>query len=364
MLASLSRTQTTQDLGRHIFIYSNIRTNQVVYSLRRPLNNNDALRQLPFLGKKSVPASLRKDIWRPMAIVLFPRPVQGLLAFQKLREYRKLHELSYPVEDFKDDRHPNAMLEKKKRGRKLMDQKANTVADLAATLQKQDEAGQAYHQQKEKAYEEKGPSLETALKELEASHDRQLTALEGRQKGARKFSIPVTDEDRKKSVQHRTNALKTLEKQQLLAQREVRDQQSEERRRTPLEGEEREARLEFQRRFRHDRGDAQDKEWQRVWDSYRDPIAVREMIQKEELSQRQATAIAALREKHLPSPRGTVIEGVDGVVVQWADLLDAEYAETWPKAVVHHRLRPTRHTAPQPRVRTPSPEQVPEKSIV
>jgi hypothetical protein len=97
------------------------------------------LRQLPFVGKKSVPASLRRDLWEPMATISFPYAPQGLHAFRRLREYRKLHQLSYPLEDIKDKDNPSMLLPMKKRSRILMDQKANSIADIAAVLLKQDQ---------------------------------------------------------------------------------------------------------------------------------------------------------------------------------------------------------------------------------
>lgn len=35
--------------------------------------------------------------------------------------------------------------------------------------------------------------------------------------------------------------------------------------------------------------------------------------------------------------------GVEGVTVRWADILDAEFAETWPDQVRHHTLPLQRH---------------------
>ncbi|MCJ1250549.1 hypothetical protein MMC30_007777 [Trapelia coarctata] len=122
--------------GHHIFVYSNIRTNQVVYSLTRSLKNNLSLKQLPFLGKKTVPAALRKDLWQPLCFLEFPSPTLGLAAYHKLREYRRLHELSYPLSAVTETEGPfkGQLLPKKKRGKVLMNQKANSVADMAAVL--------------------------------------------------------------------------------------------------------------------------------------------------------------------------------------------------------------------------------------
>ena len=41
-------------------------------------------------------------------------------------------------------------------------------------------------------------------------------------------------------------------------------------------------------------------------------------------------------------------KGVEGVMIRWANVLDAEYAETWPQAVVHDWLEKSRYTAAFP----------------
>lgn len=40
--------------------------------------------------------------------------------------------------------------------------------------------------------------------------------------------------------------------------------------------------------------------------------------------------------------------GVKGVCVRWVDMLDAEFAETWPEAVVHAELKKRRYDAAWP----------------
>lgn len=63
-----------------------------------------------------------------MASVQFPFTAIGLKTFRKLREFRKLHETAYPKELVQG-------LTKKEKKYKLMDQKANSIADLAASLE-------------------------------------------------------------------------------------------------------------------------------------------------------------------------------------------------------------------------------------
>ncbi|KAA8568390.1 hypothetical protein EYC84_007424 [Monilinia fructicola] len=132
--------------GEQIYVYNHLQTNQVVYSLTKGMNNNASLSQLPYNGKKTRPAALRKDHWHPMALITFPPGTSssGLSAFQKLREYRKRHELSWdpasplfqrvPPPGESEAQKAKTHLTSKLRGRKINDQKANTVADMAAVL--------------------------------------------------------------------------------------------------------------------------------------------------------------------------------------------------------------------------------------
>lgn len=190
------------------------------------IQNHDAIKQLPFLGKKTVPASLRKDLWLPLAVVEFPKPTQGLIAYRKLREFRRLHETTYPYELITqtEGRYKGHLMSTKQRGKALMNQKANTVADLAAVLLQQ----------------ERGPTPE------------QADAIEKRRRKA--------------------ESLKKIQKGKKKAKK-------------------------------------------------MNPVPVEEMV------------------------------GVEGVKVRWANPLDAEYAETWPPAVVHDGfLQRSRYTAAFPQM--------------
>ncbi|KAJ5677735.1 uncharacterized protein N7477_003368 [Penicillium maclennaniae] len=113
--------------GKHIFVYHNVRTKQVVYSLTRYLEKNNLLRQMVYHGKKTVPADIRRDMWMITVTKEFlelKRPKNPLEAeeFDKLNKKR----IGKPME-------------KKERARVLMDQKATSVADIAAVLAIQQE---------------------------------------------------------------------------------------------------------------------------------------------------------------------------------------------------------------------------------
>ncbi|KAJ5152199.1 hypothetical protein N7492_010494 [Penicillium capsulatum] len=143
--------------GKHIFAYHNVRTNQVVYSLTRYLEKNNLLRQMIYHGKKTVPAEIRRDMWVPYYSVHFGDSRLGLRAYQLLREFSKQRQLAPPpemitvTEAFLAQKRPRdpvgaeefdkinmkrigCTMEKKERARVLMDQKATSVADIAAVL--------------------------------------------------------------------------------------------------------------------------------------------------------------------------------------------------------------------------------------
>ncbi|KAF2773133.1 hypothetical protein EJ03DRAFT_324187 [Teratosphaeria nubilosa] len=150
--------------GRYIYAYCHVRTKQVVYSLTQTLDNYRALKQLPDLGANNKDAVLRKDLWKPLYTLCLPEGddgrAQGLAAFQRLREWRKLHELNWEMpeslkmpytEEHLDEKfkgrlenrngnkteHPHDLAKRAKkrmRVRLIQDQKANSIADLAAVL--------------------------------------------------------------------------------------------------------------------------------------------------------------------------------------------------------------------------------------
>ncbi|KAF3355342.1 hypothetical protein VdG1_04175 [Verticillium dahliae VDG1] len=86
--------------GEQIWVWHHLTSHQIIYSHTPQLDSNHALKQLPFIAKKSTPAKLRKDLWRPMALIQFPAGAgtAGQSAFQKLREYRRRHELEQLLE--------------------------------------------------------------------------------------------------------------------------------------------------------------------------------------------------------------------------------------------------------------------------
>ncbi|KAK3191775.1 hypothetical protein K4F52_002199 [Lecanicillium sp. MT-2017a] len=142
--------------GEKIWVFAHRRTDQIIYSFKERLEAHHSLKQLPFNGKKTKPAKLRKDYWSPLATIEFPAGAGavGRTAFQKLRELKHLHEVAwgdeflyktereYTAEDRKKVDAARAkgnttyrpMRSKAERGVALNAQKANSIADMAAVL--------------------------------------------------------------------------------------------------------------------------------------------------------------------------------------------------------------------------------------
>ncbi|KAL0253070.1 hypothetical protein SLS55_010520 [Diplodia seriata] len=373
--------QKATEQGRHIFIYNNIRTNQTVCSLERSLNNHDALSQLAYAGKKTIPAALRKDVWRPMAIVTFPSPAQGRSVYQKLREFRKLHELHWdnnqeypmlPPETQKRIKEGKAAPTKKERAKIIMDQKANTIADLAALLKTHDEGGSV-------------EKLRAEVQALEAAQKSRLAEIE-QEMAAKKLEMddPKLNGSTRKPFLVVYKSLKR-EKELLL--------KGEEREALLKRLNEKESHLESLKREREKllsaeavpKALAKDVElankaengglsrlaeeiteankflatelltprlrrrWEsRVEEAQREQKEMWRAIESvgEEMARRMAKSGSKAPP---PKPRW----GLNGVSIRWADVLDADYAGEWPAQVVHDRLGLVKHSAPDPKRAAP-----------
>ncbi|CAN9281154.1 unnamed protein product [Alternaria alternata] len=133
----------TAQHGEIIYIFRNTKTNQIIYSLQELLDTHH-LEQLPFMGKHTKPPTLRPDEWVPHCVLTFPTPAQGQNAFRKLREFRRLHETAW------DKTNPEYLrMDRKKRMLKIMDQRANTSADLAEVLRIQEAHGAKTREEQE-----------------------------------------------------------------------------------------------------------------------------------------------------------------------------------------------------------------------
>ncbi|KAL0930974.1 mitochondrial 54S ribosomal protein mL67 [Colletotrichum truncatum] len=162
-------TKFPEGHGEQIWVWSHLTSNQVIYSHTKQLDSNRALRQLPFNGKKSKPAKLRRDYWQPLALIQLPKGAgaAGQSVFQKLREFRRLHELCWDDSLLfaSNATEANPEIETKRvrgrfeRGQALNDQRNNAIADMAAVLAGIGRGNRLHVSPKEKALLEQGVPL-------------------------------------------------------------------------------------------------------------------------------------------------------------------------------------------------------------
>ncbi|KAB8360924.1 hypothetical protein FH972_024656 [Carpinus fangiana] len=264
LASSLVQASQIPEHGQHIFVYGHFRTNQVIYSLNRTMRNNRALKQLPYLGKKSKPPTLRRDHWRPLATLTFPSGRQGLNAYKELREFRMRHEHEWDFPDLV--RAPKAKV-----ARRLQDQKANSIADMAYVLLRQDRVAryQSQHdeteQLKNEAAEEKAKARVAELRKLKEEAQKDTTP-----EGITKFKALKAEKQHLvrnlgKPVEHRSVA--------------------------------------------------------GLWSPIND---------KRPKAKRGVGRLRGLR----GAPRMTM----EGVRIEWANILDAEFAANWPQSVIHDTI--------------------------
>jgi hypothetical protein len=141
--------------GEQIWVYTHRKSEQIIYSFENRLNPHHDMKQIPFNGKKLKAANLRKDYWFPMASIEFPpgKGSVGRSVYQKLRELKHLHEVSWSDEirykrpeeytgkekaaakkALENGHEFKALRSRVERGHALNAQKPFSIADMAAVL--------------------------------------------------------------------------------------------------------------------------------------------------------------------------------------------------------------------------------------
>ncbi|KAF2015066.1 hypothetical protein BU24DRAFT_451960 [Aaosphaeria arxii CBS 175.79] len=306
-----------RDHGRHIYMFRHVRTNQVVYSLH-PRVIQRTLDQLPFIGKHSKPPSVRPDHWTALCRVgPFPTSRQGIGALKKLREFRKVHELSW------DKTNPEWKRSTKKGLiTKIMDQRANSVADLAKVLSMQEIQAEsmeektanrktlqeAYLKKKWAELEALAASIETgAVKELEKKIRDCKSVL-----GEKKVDAQEAARLNKAMAEHRHKLKEILWAQHIIRQ---------------LEETEKTLDASHETRIKHIKSRIESLRSQ----GRNDEADAIKLPERPENTVRTQFLPKAL--KSLPTPFT-----LNGVEIHWADLQDAERASEWPEAVLHDTL--------------------------
>ena len=281
--------------------------------------NNQVLKQLTFAGKKTLPSALRKDMWRPLFTATFPSPSQGLAAFRKLRELRMLHEHNWEHPD------PDArkLPEKKERGRLIMDQKANSIADLAWVLRGQEELGVKMAEKHEANQHRIREELLALSKEAE----------EG---GVQLLEQTLADQqatiDNMKQMQQQGGPDAPSRKQigeAILVSKQMR------------------LRLEKMRAASQAIEDAKNKaQTQFETDDARGsaPDAISLVIEPPRIFSHPPPELSS-KSKKSKSSEQVPLYTTEGVIIRWTNPLDAEFAAEWPAAVQHEFAGLARHTA-------------------
>lgn len=316
------------------------------------------------MGANDSFVKLRKDLWHPLWTLTLPATpyaeAQSKHTFKKLREWRKLHEtnwdtppmLSQPFSDAeikeleekledrggskKESAHKIIHRNKRKmRVKAVLDQRANSVADLAAVLIEQDDMGAKMAEKKEKTAKSSRDFQANLMLELaQEAENGGIAKIEARKEQleelkAKADRIGETGSDMSKSQMRREI--------QALAARKVKMQYSVE----------------------------------AVAKARKDLLASRSQPALEGGSPAPAPAKSTeitSADLHpllpaFPIPRGdppkrgpirarirqanAPIFSTEGVTIKWSNTLDAEYAEQWPDTVMHEPMGLVRHRAPR-----------------
>ena len=264
----------------------------------------------------------------PFATVHFPIPQQGLTAMRKLREYRRLRELTWDNPKYD----PKSLLTpRKQKIRQMMAYKPYAVADLADILLKQ---------------EDEGKEITAKLQKIATGSDRRIEAARTKR---REFLIELAKRAqsgeinelenripdvlalwraakgrRKLALRRRLGKLHALKKELTLAQNCVK------------------------------------WNWLKFdWEVSEEEVRKNKLELKRPKLRRKGKKRYILPETQ---PRESFVPSSEGVRIDWYDLKDAEYAAKWPNAVAHAQfdrpslLERSRHGHSRP---TPNPAMVP-----
>ncbi|EMC97969.1 hypothetical protein BAUCODRAFT_31979 [Baudoinia panamericana UAMH 10762] len=372
--------------GRNIYAYCHVRTNQVVYSLSQTLNSNATIKQLPDTGANNTPNTTRKDLWKPLYTLTVPSSAQGLSTFRQLREYRKLHELNWepplslsePYSDAEIYEMKQKLAERggnkkesvydiikrrkqRQRERIVMDQKANSVADVAAILFKQAELGAKTAEERERMLRGEREKEVKVMLELadQASKgglqklDEQIAAVKQRLKdgegleeagskrqfrrelynlNARRLRMVFASNAVQEARIDGPERLRTARMESAVATDSPEEMVTPGRRsgNTTVSGD---TTTGSEKAAQADGGVAE-LDWIQVLPSF--PPRNPENMPKRGAMRR--------RLERLDTP----IFSTEGVTMRWNNLLDAEYAEAWPDNIAHEAMGWTRNVAPRP----------------
>lgn len=176
------------------------------------------MKQVYFLGKQSIGnPHIRKDMWRPLASIRFSSGYQGLHAYKQLNEYAKRHLAEWTYGSLNNllqargkaqldpqnpawpgfDK-PGMAMHKRMRwwrrkvvGPALQDQKANSIADVAAVLLQQHQLSQVADEKIEKERALNDDALKQAQIKLEELLKRRKELLGKQDEASKKEYVEI-----------------------------------------------------------------------------------------------------------------------------------------------------------------------------
>ncbi|KAI5367838.1 Putative mitochondrial recombination protein [Septoria linicola] len=371
--------------GQTIYAYCNIRTNQVLYSLERTLRQSH-LTQLADVGANNNPPKLRKDIWRPLFTVSLPDQRQGLDVFKSLREYRMLHETNWELTKEITTPYTEKQIEalkkkledrggskketvfdvikrqkQKMRVKMVMDQKANSVADLAAILLRQEEKGISLVDLKAESVQQRKEQVVAEIEELARAFtrggtealDKKIAELKEEAESASAKSKDKSNKVKQRKEEHQ-KAKKSLEalgqvklqrRKMLYAAQAVKEAKETAAQESAAQGppSETSPSADATENTTPPTSEVDYRQYIQPYPTKLDPVrAAQEGLAVSKRSQAQQAQKEEIKLARTP------IFNNDGVAIKWANSLDAEYAEMWPKAVLHENMGFVRNAAPVP----------------
>lgn len=395
--------------GQHIYAYCNVKTKQVLYSLTRTLQHKQ-LQQLPDTGANNNPPTLRKDLWRPLWTLQLPDGedgvAQGIQAYKMLRDFRVLHETNweppksmsvpYTEEQIKklekrlDGRggskkeSAHDLIARKKwkmRVQMVMDQKTNSIADLAAVLLKQEERIGKQLAARNAARRAEIAEMEELAELWVADGGAARKELEGQIEEWTKMRDARQEDRRWRKLNGKVDAAQLrLAKMEFAAEWVPRARQEAEAAREEEKERRIRARAEAKAAAAKAKAEAEAENnaqtGQGSTSTSTSTPAVEEAVEEEEemeiipedfspwtthlpnfpshLTREPLTAsktrINLTPKRHIPPVFS--LQG-EGVTVRWANTLDAEYAAEWPALVRHEPMGIVRNTAPRADDETP-----------
>ncbi|QDS76140.1 hypothetical protein FKW77_007094 [Venturia effusa] len=329
-MSHLAKLQRRPDHGKFIWLFSHIKTHQVLCSLTAVPEERKMLKQLTFYGKQTQAQEIRKDLFQPFAAVVTPDQQFGMNVYQKLREYRHVRDyqwtfrpttkeveetLQKAIEERRMPKFDNRLPTLKERGMLLMDQKASTIADLSHILEREADIARKNKKLEQERVDRAENIKRTRWAQVERMASRaragELEKYEAWIK-RREDAIEAAQSDRNKALGKKGLMMLKIKRNELLRAKQAVD--FVEGREVPL---------------------PQRLSWNQSLSALVQSLTER-LVNPEKppppppvIEEEPKQDIRHIQDKY---------QGPEDILVQWKDISDAQYAEKWPPEVMHEQV--------------------------